>query len=132
MKTIRNWTATIALTIALIIPYGNVAVAEPVAGDPWIIGNFCVGVDLNFMREFTNRIVRGGVPAYRAIVTTKGSPCFDLRHNLTDTVNVILRERLWRFTLPEGEKLVMWRVEDAKGAQGYTWLSPDQGQDPGI
>jgi hypothetical protein len=125
MKKICVWGVAPFAALALMLT-SVPAVAEPVAGDPWTIGNFCVGVDLNFMREFTNRVVRGGMPAYQSIITTKGSPCFDLRHNLTDTVDVVLKERLWRFTLPEGEELVMWRVEDTKGIQGYTWMAPDQ------
>jgi hypothetical protein len=132
MKTIRNWTAVAALSLGLLAISTAPMAAEPVVGEQWTIGNFCVGVDLNFMRQFTNLVVRGGVPAYRSIITTKGSPCFDMRHNLADTVNVFLKEKLWGFTLPEGKKLVMWRVEDTKGIQGYTWMPLDREQNSSI
>ncbi len=132
MKTIRDWTAVAVLSLGLLAISTTPVAAEPVVGEKWTIGNFCVGVDLNFMRQFTNLVVRGGVPAYQSLITREGSPCFDLQHNLTTTVNVFLREKLWGFTLPEGEELVMWRVEDTKGVHGYTWMSPDQGADEAI
>jgi len=123
MKKIWIWF-TSALVLGL-VAFSTPAVAEPVVGDSWNLGSFCTNVDLEFMRAFTNLVVRGGIPAYQTLITTEGSPCYDRRHNLAGSVSVVLKEKLWGFTLPDGEELVMWRVEDMNGVRGYTWLGPD-------
>ena len=128
MKKFRN-LAAVAVVLSLVAFSGTPATAEPSVGDSWDLGSFCINVDLEFMRKFTNIVVRGGMPAYKTIITTKGSPCFDKRHSLAKSVLVVLKEKLWGFTLPDGEKLIMWRVEDVQGVEGYTWLEVDRGED---
>lgn len=125
MNTVRKLALSMMI-LGFVLGGTGAVLAAPVVGDQWTIGNFCVGVDLEFMRQFTNLVVRGGVSAYRSLITTTGSPCFDTRHNLSQTINVFLRKKLWGFTLPDGEKLIMWQIEDIAGAYGYTWLAPDQ------
>lgn len=126
MKMIRNWAAA-ALALSLVALSSTPATAEPVVGEQWTIGNYCVDVDRKFMRMFTDYLVRGGVAAYQTFVTREGSPCYDTRHHDIKAANVTVKERLWDFTLPDGEKLVLWRVEDVNGNIGYTWFDASPG-----
>ncbi len=121
--------AVAALALGLVAVSSTPARAEPVVGETWVIGNYCTNVDLLFMRMFTEHLSRGGVPAYQAFVTQEGSPCLDIRHHPIKETSVTVEERLWAFTLPDGEELVLWRVEDKGGTVGYTWF--DAGPEPG-
>lgn len=125
MKKICIWFIA-ALAFGL-VAFSTPATAEGQAvGDKWTIGNFCMNVDREFMRKFTNLVVRGGTAAYQAIITTPGSPCYESRHRMFSPVIVTLKERLWGFILPSGEELIMWLIVDQYGLEGYTWLIPDR------
>ena len=73
-------------------------------GDSLQITAFCVGVNLDFIKSFTARVVAGGMEEYRKVLASIDVPCFDIRD------------------LPEGEKLTMWTATDSTGVIGYVWL----------
>lgn len=126
MNTVRKLALSVALVSIFTMWDGGSVLADGVVGEKWTVGNYCARVDLDFIRQFTDVVVRGGYEAYMTIVSRPNGPCYDVRVHGIDPAQVILKERMWGFTLPDGEELVMWRVEDANGVQGYTWLSPDQ------
>lgn len=130
MKKIYTWF-TAALVVGL-VAFSTPATADFVAGDTWPVGNYCIGVDREFIRQFTAAVVRGGFESYMAIVSPPSSPCYDVRFHSIQPVNVTLKERLWGFTMPDGENLVMWEVEDPQGNMGYTWLSPNWNEGDGV
>lgn len=116
----------IAAVLALgIVPFSTSAMAEGEVGDTWTIGNYCLGDSLEMIREFTNAIVRGGLPVYKQIVNDPASPCTDIRSDpRLKPVQVTLIKEMWAFVLPGGEELVMWEIVDKSGQKGYTWLRP--------
>ena len=61
-------------------------------------------LDVEFMRDFTNAIVRGGLDTYKKIVSDPASPCVDIRaHPGQQPVPVTLVKKMWDFVLPHGE-----------------------------
>jgi len=129
MKNIRSWTLA-ALIAAFAVFYPGTVVAEPEVGQKWNVANYCVGVDEEFIRQFTDAVVRGGTTVYQNMVSRPGGPCYDTRAHNTEVIRVTLMKRLWAFDVPTGEKLVMWLAEDTNGVEGYVWLGPDWGEDP--
>ncbi len=91
-------------------------------GDSLQITAFCVGVNLDFIKSFTARVVAGGMEEYRKVLASIDVPCFDIRMHPIEAITVVLTERLWDFDLPEGEKLTMWTATDSTGVIGYVWL----------
>jgi len=108
-----------------IAPFIAPATAQE-SGDTWTVGSYCIGGDPKFIGDFTDAIVRGGLETYRAIMRDTESPCYDTRmHSNIKPVQVVLIEKLWDFTLPGGEALTMWVIQDVNGRRGYTWLTPE-------
>ncbi len=129
----KIWILTVAaLALGLVAMSSTPAKAEPIVGEYWNIGSYCTNVDQTFMRMLTGHIVSGGVAAYQAFVSHEGSPCYDIRYHDIRIIKVKIMERLWGFTLPDGEELVLWRVEDKGGTVGYTWFSADAEPGTGI
>ena len=122
MKKICMWFAVLALGL---VAFSTPAMTgEP--GDLWTIGSYCIGDDPEFIRNFTDAIVRGGIDTYREFMNNPVVPCFDTRmHGNIKPVQVVLVENLWDFTLPGGEALTMWVIEDSNGRRGYTWIAPE-------
>ena len=99
-----------------------------ISGDLFYANAYCVGEDLEFIRNFSDDIVRNGVERYFELMRAPSIPCYDMRlHNVSPIV-VILQEKLWRMTLPSGEELDMWFAEDEDGTRGYVWV---QRREPG-
>lgn len=100
-------------------------------GDKVLFTNYCVIDDLEFIRKFTDVLVRDGMPAYQALITGGNLPCYDSRfHKFINTpVSLQLTKRLWGFELPSGEQLVMWKIEDRVGAVGYAWTQTRSSKD---
>ena len=125
MKKIWLLAAVLAMGIA---PFSTPATAnEP--GDEWTVGSYCIGTDLEFIRKFTDDIVRGGIEVYRHYMSDPSAPCYDTRmHPQIQPVGVVLVERLWAFSVLGGEELIMWVVEDNTGMRGYSWFSPAESE----
>lgn len=98
------------------------------AGDPVVVGAYCVGVDISFMKAFTAVVVEGGDSAYWDFIRQEGSPCYDIRVHSIKPVRAILLKKLWEFELPTGQRFNMWEVKDEKGRPAYTWV-PVEGQE---
>lgn len=112
-------------TIALSIGFALVAFAALA----WTPGDFlfvqagCVGVDLDFMEDFTAAVIRGGYATYTKMIQSPDIPCYDVRIlSNTEPVQVRLKEKLWKFEVLGGEKLNMWLAEDSAGTPGYVWI----------
>lgn len=125
MKKVYAWfTAALALGL---VAFSTPATAGE-SGDPWTVGSYCLGDNSEFIRRFTDAIVRGGIDTYRGYMDNPAIPCYDTRmHPRVPAVRVVLVEKLWDFTLPGGEALTIWVIEDANGRRGYTWITPEGG-----
>ena len=109
-------------------PASHLYTGSHVVGDQWRTGNYCVGENSEFIRRFTDEIVRGGVNVYWRFMNEPQTPCYDARiHSFISAIVVTLKKKMWSFELPSGEKLTMWLAADLNGALGYVWI-PQEGE----
>ncbi len=119
----KFWFAILLLGL---VAFSTPATAEEAAsGDKYTIGNYCLGIDPEFIRSFTDALTKGGLDLYKKMLADPANPCIDTRmHTQYRPVQVFLVKWLWDFKLPGGEELAMWEIIDRGGNRGYTWLMP--------
>ncbi len=125
MRTFSGWPPIVlVLVCAVLVVYSPIAKTalvsgpapevvqetplRPQPGQVVMVHAYCVGVDREFMRRFTEVLTVRGMEAYRQIMGSDTIPCFDSRvHDLTPQP-VVLRTYLWDVILPSGEELQFW------------------------
>jgi len=132
MRIIQNLVLPMMLTLGIVGGSSVLSRAEDgpnlTVGANWQVGHYCVGEDPDFIEAFTAAVVSGGLRSYEQLMNSPQVPCYDSRMHNAPVIVVTLREKLWDFELPSGEKLTMWFIEDASGTFGYTWLPQKQPQ----
>ena len=118
------FVALVSLPACVAVPEPVPEVAQEVAPGPQHVAHaFCNTEDVDFMKKFTKALVEGGRNAYDLLMRGP-TPCYDIRwHSKVQPVPVTILEKMWVFTMPEGEVLEMWKIQDASGKIGFSWIT---------